>query len=219
MGQPFTMRKLLKQLSTWLFGSNPSESTLSHYQRLQQLCDSHQRINVKIKKSREPHQSLILKVDQQGHELIIDTLFPSVTAQQLKAGDTIKLLSMSAGQQLNFYTRIIQRTVTQGNTSYRLELPKELGHNHNRSSFRIYVDAERDLRIRLSPSDTALKQLTISNLSTNGIKLYFSDNVEEQLKNINYLNDVVITLPNGYNIDCQVHLLNSYILHTGKSVV
>lgn len=197
-----------------LGGQQPNASTLSHYQRLQQLCDSHQSITIRLKYHPIDYQSLILHIDQEHHELLIDDLFPALD-KPLTANTTLQLISNSAGQQLDFYTRVIRRCRNGSDSSYLLELPKELGHNHNRSSYRVYVDNERGLRIRLNDVEPALKSVRISNLSSNGIKLYFSDNVQNHLKNIHYLDDVVIILPNDYSIDCRIQILNNYLIQGG----
>ncbi|WP_019528947.1 flagellar brake protein [Dasania marina] len=208
------MLKQLKQLLAWLIGHQPNASTLSHYARLQQLCNSHQAVSIKLKLQAADYQSLILHIDQEQHELLIDDLFPT-PAQTLKPGTTIQLISYSVGQQLNFYTRVIQRHNNRGNISYLLELPKELGHNHNRNSYRVYVDSERDLRIRLNDVEPAMQSVRISNISNKGIKLYFSDNVQTLLSNIRYLDDVVIILPSGYSIDCRIRIINNYLIQAG----
>ena len=211
------MTGLINKLFNFINGSKLSESTLSHYIRLKQLCKSHQPIHIKVKHHYELFQSLVLSVDEKHHELVIDDLFPKQAESQLKPKQTIEFISETSGQQIKFYTRVKQRIKNRNKVSYVLALPKELGHNHNRRSFRVYVDTERGLSIRLNNDDPDFLGVRISNLSINGIKLHFNKNIHDKLSQGIFFDNAMIHLPNGYNIDCQIEIKNFYLLRTGHT--
>ncbi|MGK0440493.1 MAG: c-di-GMP-binding flagellar brake protein YcgR [Pseudohongiellaceae bacterium] len=211
------MTKLFHKFTQLFKGHSVNEATLSHYIRLKQLCLNHQTIQIKLKNNYQLYQSLILSVDEDIHELLIDDLFPAPQPRDLRAGDTIELISQTNGQEIKFFTRVIQHCKAKGKTSYRVKLPKELGQNHNRQSFRVYVDTARDLRIRLSSNDAEFNKVTISNLSINGIKLYFDNNIQDRLNQGVCFDQAVIQLPSGYNIDCKIDIKNYYLIRTGHS--
>ena len=210
---PHFFSKLIKSL----WRTSPSESTLCHYYQLRRLCNNHQSISIKTKNQAELFQSLILKVDEYSHELLIDDLFPNHQKLALKQGDTIQLISQIVGQELKFYTRVIQRLTIKGKTAYRLELPKELGHNHNRRAFRVYVDTDKALHLHLGSDDTELNHVKIANLSINGIKLHFAKDIHNKLSKGLFFDRAVIQLPNGYNIDCTIEIKNHYLLKAGQT--
>jgi c-di-GMP-binding flagellar brake protein YcgR len=211
------MTNLFHKFAALLQGNRLNESTLSHYIRLKQLCQNHQPIQIKLKNNNELYQSLLLSVDDKKYELLIDDLFPAPQPRDLRTGDTIEFISQTHGQEIKFFTRVIQRCKSKGKISYRIELPKELGHNHNRRSYRVYVDADRDLRIHLGSRGFDFGKVTISNLSINGIKLYFDKDVQDELNQGSFFDQAVIHLPTGYNIDCNIEIKNCYLIRSGHT--
>ena len=211
------MTGLLHKLIDFIIGGSVSESTLSHYIRLKQLCQNHQPIHIKVKHHHDLFQSLLLQVDESKHELLIDEPFPKQAESELKPKQTVEFISQTAGQQIQFYTRVKRRIKIRNKISYVLELPREIGHNHNRRSFRVYVDTERELTIRLKTDDPDFMGARISNLSINGIKLHFSKNVHDKLSKGIFFDNTLIHLPNGYNIDCNIEIKNYYLLRTGHT--
>ena len=181
-----------------------------HYQQLERLRTNHDWIEVTLTKNDKSYQSLVLDIDTENRELLIDDLYPPEKADAIEAGDTILINSKASQSLVSFYTRILARQIYDGKPCYRLELPEEVGHNHSRSAFRIYVESEAELAIDIDYQGEPLIDVRIINLSIEGLKLSFANDMTDQFQNDLSLNNCVIRLPDGEDIDCDIELRNLY---------
>ena len=193
--------------------STPSSN---QYQRLEMLRDQHQTINLRVVHSNNNYQTLVLRIDLDNKELVIDNLFPPLSQEILNTGDTVELISQAPDCLLNLYTRVICHEQEGKESYYRLELPMDMGKNHNRKSYRVYVDGERNLSINLGIDEKELNNVRINNLAVDGIKLYFVNNIQDKLSIGRFFDQTVITLPDGYNIDCQLQIRNRYLFRATR---
>ena len=202
----------LQSLLSKLQSKQPVEQVVIEdpYQSLQLLRNNHELIDVKVPRSSLTHQSIVLEIDSNNEEIIIDDLFPSEGLENLVSGDRIEIISRSKDPLINFFTRILSREFKNGNGFYRLELPEYIGENQSRSSFRVYVDREESLLIDLGHNDPQLQTAHIVNLSTEGMKLNFLDNLDGKLKTGDVFSQSTITLPEGSMIDCMIQIRNVY---------
>lgn len=185
-----------------------------HYYRLERLRTNHDWIGVEVAKSGQCYQSLILEIDVDNGELIIDDLYPPEGLEDLETGDTVEVTSQSRRVLVNFYTRILAREFKDGKASYRLELPEEVGRNHSRGAFRVYVEGDDGLTLEIDYQGQVLPDVRIINLSADGLKLSFAEEMSTELENISALNNCIIRLPNGVDIDCDIQLRNIYRIRT-----
>ncbi len=188
-----------------------------HYDKLELLRINHDWIDVTVTQNEKSYQSLILAIDVENHELLIDDLYPPELPRTLEAGDTVEVSSRSSRAKISFYTRILSHEMRDGEACYRLELPEEVGHNHSRGAYRVYVESETELDIGMELGGEPLSGVRITNLSTEGLKLNFANDIAEQLQDHNIFNDCIIRLPSGYEIDCDIELRNIYRIRTPHS--
>ena len=187
-----------------------------HYVTLESLRTKHQWIDVIVTKTDTAYQSLILKIDIEQRELIIDELYPPEGLEHLETGDTLEVSSKEPNQ-VKFYTRILAFDQREDATYYQLELPDEVGQRQNRGVFRVYVDNESGLDATLVYKNTPLRNVRIINLSVEGLKLSFDDDIinESTDKDTSdqLLHNCILQLPTGDDIDCDIELRKLYRIH------
>jgi c-di-GMP-binding flagellar brake protein YcgR len=203
---------LFKQLKK-LIGLQTAKETSSEHSDLQlltRLCHDHALIDVKVMRLAMQYQSMILAVDVDNDELIIDQLFPAEKLDELEAGDSIEISCNNRGKVINFFSRILMPDHFQDTPCYRLELPRDIGQNQSRGAYRVYVDREQGLTIDLGSTDNRLLSAHIVNLSPEGLKLSFIDDLSGSLKANQCFEHTLITLPDGFDIECRLTVRNSY---------
>jgi len=206
------LRSLIDKLVT---NTNTDSSELAdHYSSLERLRVSHEWLDVKVTKTNHSYQSLVLEIDIENGELLVDELFPPEHLNDVQPGDTVQVITHSKNQPVDFYTRILSREFNNGTTAWRLELPAEIGANHNREAFRIYVESEVGLHIEVTHNGEPLRDVRIINLSIDGLKLSFNKEARERLDALQKLDDCLIRLPNDTDIDCSIELKSLYDIRT-----
>ena len=190
------------------------QPSADHYEMLERLRKNHDWIDVHVATLDKSFQSLILAIDVDNHELLIDELFPAEDLDTIKPGDTVSITSRSRRILVNFFTRILAREQQDGNTVYRLELPEEIGRNHNRGAYRIYVGGEENLRFSMGLEREELLAPRIINLSADGIKVSFEEDISSQLKTQSFYGNCIIHLPSAIDVDCEFEVRNVYQMHT-----
>lgn len=191
-------------------GKKTAEAVTDDFIELDKLRINHEWINVNVIKNDHSYQSLILNIDLDNNELLIDELYPPNDLSKIEAGDTLSIRSQSSRTQVSFFSRILAREFNNGTGSWRLELPENIGRNHGRNAFRIYVENEQDIAIEIYCNQDPLHGVHIINLSSEGIKLSFDNEYESLLKHQSLFTDCIIRLPNDIDIDCNIELRNSY---------
>ena len=208
---PFIKSLISKVLNS---GDQQPSDEADHYTQLEKLRSNHEWINVSISHSKQTYQSLILSIDVDQHELLIDDLYPPENTDQLQAGDTVEVFSQTRANAISFYTRILAQEEKADGSCWKLELPTEIGANHSRNAYRIYVESEQELDIEIYAHSETLQNVRIINLSAEGIKLSFDQNDEELLKEQHEFTDCIIRLPTGFDVDCNLDLRNTYSIRT-----
>lgn len=193
---------------------NKQSEPKDHYEALEFLRKNHDWIDVTVTQTQHSYQSMVLDIDAEHHELLIDELYPATDVDKLQPGDTIEINSRSRRVQVSFYTRILAHEVIDGKEAFRVELPEEVGRNHSRQAYRVYVQNEEFLSIDVPSSDIPISDPRIINLSTEGIKLSFAEDIGEQLNKQRHLKGCLIKLPDGFDIDCDIELRNIYHIRT-----
>jgi c-di-GMP-binding flagellar brake protein YcgR len=112
---------------------------------------------------------------------------------------------------VSFYSRILAHEDNGGGSIYRLELPEEIGRNHSRGAYRVHVGEEEGLGFSMGLENEL--ELAITNLSVEGLKLSFSEDISEQLRQNLIHRDCLIQLPNDIDIDCSLEIKNIYRIH------
>jgi c-di-GMP-binding flagellar brake protein YcgR len=95
-----------------------------------------------------------------------------------------------------------------------MELPEEIGASYRRTSYRVYVEREAGLTIDIRRGDGSSFDAHIINLSTDGVKISLRGDVSKEVTQNNLLENCLIQLPNGIDIDCTIDVRNAYAMRT-----
>lgn len=198
--------------------SSELEEPSDHYERLDYLRRYHEWIDVSPTQTGTRYQSLILAIDIDSKELIIDELYPPEQLDRIQPGDTLEVHGRSKRVAVSFYSRLLAKELRNGEPVYRLELPEDVGINQSRGAYRVYVENEVGLDIELyaiqaDKSEEAISAVRIVNLSADGIKLSFPQDMSTVLGQQRIFNHCLIRLPTGFDIDCDIELRNLYAIN------
>ena len=206
---------LLKSLIARLRGSSAEhKGDADNYSQLEILQRRHSFIEVKFPRIEQAFQSMILELHADDAFLVIDELYPAEGREKLLEGDEAEIVAQVPGIKVAFFSKLLAREVAEGLPVYRMELPEEIGSTIRRRAYRIYVEREPNLSIDIASDDERMRSAHIVNLSPDGIKLSFPTNISKQLEKHRTLENCLIRLPNGFDIDCTVELRNIYAIRT-----
>lgn len=206
---------LLKSLFARLRGAPAkTKKETDNYSQLELLQRRHSFIEVKFPRLEQSFQSMILELHPDDGFLVVDEFYPAEGRQKLLEGDEAEIIAQVPGIKLAFFSKLLVREVAEGLPVYRMELPEEIGSTVRRRAFRVYVEREANLAIDLGKvGDTSIEG-HIVNLSSDGIKLSVRGNVAKQLEKNRMLENCLIRLPNGIDIDATIELRNIYTIRT-----
>lgn len=206
---------LLKSLFARLRGAQPkTKKEEDNYSQLELLQRRHSFIEVKFPRIEQSFQSMILELHPDDSFLVIDELYPAEGRQKLLEGDDAEIVAQVPGIKVAFFTKLLAREVTEGLPVYRMELPEEIGSTVRRRAFRVYVEREANLSVNIGKVGDSSLEAHIVNLSADGIKLSFRGNVAKQLEKNRTLENCLIRLTNGIDIDATIELRNIYTIRT-----
>lgn len=206
---------LLKSLFARLRGAPArTKKETDNYSQLELLQRRHSFIEVKFPRLEQSFQSMILELHPDDGFLVVDEFYPAEGRQKLLEGDEAEIIAQVPGIKLAFFSKLLVREITEGLPVYRMELPEEIGSTVRRRAFRVYVEREANLAIDLGKVGDSNFEAHIVNLSPDGIKLSLRGNVAKQLEKNRTLENCLIRLPNGIDIDANIELRNIYAIRT-----
>ncbi len=206
---------LLKSLFARLRGAPArTKKDNDNYSQLELLQRRHSFIEVKFPRLEQSFQSMILELHPDDGFLVVDEFYPAEGRQKLLEGDEAEIVAQVPGIKLAFFSRLLVREITEGLPVYRMELPEEIGSTVRRRAFRVYVEREANLAIDLGKAGDTPIEGHIVNLSSDGIKLSLRGNVAKQLEKNRVLENCLIRLPSGTDIDATIELRNIYSIRT-----
>jgi len=117
------------------------------------------------------YQSLILKVDPHERYVLIDELFPAHGQYFISPGDEVEITSVRRGIPVRFqsWVKSISIDETDGLPAYRLALPDSVDAKQRRTHFRLSLDADSGVRLRIRGPDGDRLLCTVLNLSQSGL--------------------------------------------------
>lgn len=186
----------------------------ARYQLLEDLRQKHELIDVKVIRTGKIYQSVIVTIDEKNSRLIIDDLFPVEGVSELSENEPVEITSHTHKLMVNFKTRIVGRKPKKDGTMFKLELPQDIGQDHSRGAFRVFVDCEEDISIDLGTKDEDLLSAHIVNLSPEGVKIVFNKEIEAKLNHKKIFPGTVIHLPDGVDIACQLEICSVFLIAT-----
>lgn len=207
---------LLKKLLANLRGApTKKKKEEDNYSQLELLQRRHSFIEVKFPRIEQAFQSMILELHADDGFLVIDELYPAEGRQKLLEGDEAEIIAQVPGIKVAFFSKLLVREISEGLPVYRMELPEEIGSTVRRRAFRVYVEREPNLSIDMGPNGgNELSGAQVVNLSADGIKLSFRGNISKHLEKNRQLENCLIRLPTGFDIDCTIEIRNIYAIRT-----
>ena len=175
--------------------------------RLQQLVEERSFVDVRFPgRSESTYQSLILKVAPLERYLLIDELFPSHGAFFVTPGDEVEVTSVRRGVPVRFssWIKAISLDEADGYPAYRLALPDAVEAKQRRKAFRVNVDAEAGLKLRIRGPDGGRQLCTVLDISLGGIGFSCQGNLGEMLRASNQLKNSLISIPGMPDITCDL---------------
>jgi c-di-GMP-binding flagellar brake protein YcgR len=177
--------------------------------RLQQLVEERSFVEVRFPgRSDSAYQSLILKVDPLERYLLIDELFPAHGAFFVTPGDEVEVTSVRRGIPVRFssWIKAISLDEADGYPAYRLALPDSVEAKQRRKTFRVTVDVETGLKLRIRGPDGERQLCTVQDLSLGGLGFSCQGNLGEMLRANNQLKNSVLSIPGLPDISCDLEV-------------
>jgi len=177
--------------------------------RLQQLVEERSFVDVRFPgRSDTTYQSLILKIDPIERYLLIDELFPAHGAFFVTPGEEVEVTSICRGIPVRFnsWVKAISLDEADGYPAYRLALPDTVEAKQRRMSFRISVDPEAKLKLRIRGPDGGRLLCTVQDLSMGGLGFTCQGNLGDMLRSNNLLKSNLLSLPELPDISCDLEV-------------
>jgi len=173
---------------------NSFEQTLI---RLQQMVEERNFVDVHFPgKSDTSYQSLLLKVDPHERYVMIDELFPAHGAFLVAPGDEVEVISTRKGLPVRFssWVKSISINEDDGIPAYKLALPNSVDAKQRRRHFRLAIDPDAGIRLRIRGPDQSRMLCTVQNLSSSGIGFTCQGNLTEQLRQSPVLRNCILSI-------------------------
>jgi c-di-GMP-binding flagellar brake protein YcgR len=177
--------------------------------RLQQLVEERSFVDVRFPgRSDTTYQSLILKVDPLQKYILIDELFPSHGAFFVTPGEEVEVTSLRRGIPVRFnsWVKAISLDEADGYPAYRLALPDSVEAKQRRMSFRISVEADAGLKLRIRGPDGGRLLCTVQDLSMGGVGFSCQGSIGDMLRSNNQLKGSILSLPGLPDITCDLEV-------------
>ncbi len=140
--------------------------------RLQQMVEERSFVDVRFPgRADSVYQSLILKVDPHERYVLIDELFPAHGQFFISPGDEVEITSVRRGIPVRFHSWVKSISIDEidGLPAYRLALPDSVEAKQRRTHFRLALDADSGVRLRIRGPDGDRLLCTVLNLSQSGL--------------------------------------------------
>jgi len=175
--------------------------------RLQQMVEERSFVDVRFPgRADSVYQSLILRVDPVERYVLIDELFPAHGTYFIAPGDEVEITSIRRGIPVRFHTWVKSISIDEhdGLPAYRLALPDTVEAKQRRSHFRLPVDPDSGLRLRIRGPDGDRMLCTVLNLSQSGVAFSCPGNLTERLRQGARLPNSVLSIPGAADVTCDL---------------
>jgi len=175
--------------------------------RLQQMVEERSFVDVRFPgRADSVYQSLILKVDPHERYVLIDELFPAHGQFFIAPGDEVEITSVRRGIPVRFHSWVKSISIdeTDGLPAYRLALPDTVEARQRRTHFRLALDADSGVRLRIRAPDGDRLLCTVLNLSQTGLGFSCQGNLSERLRQGPVLRNCLLTIPGQPEIGCDL---------------
>jgi len=206
----------LKSLFSKPIATEPEESSSQVVSaetvlRLQQLALDHTFVDVRFpERAGNSYQSLILNVNPDEGYLLIDEFFPSSDNILVSPGDEVEITSQRKGMPVSFSTVVQSICIDDGDgmPAYRLEIPDSVEARQRRRHFRVQVEPDAGIKVRIPNDDNTTLLCTVHNLSYSGIGFSTGGNIAQQLETQRIFSNALLTLPSEVTIQCKIEVMS-----------
>lgn len=179
---------------------------LNHtYLQLHQAQRNRSFVEVGIEGDSEIYQSMVLDINPEERTLLVDELFPrgflGLPGQQVNLS-----IRQSNGRILTFSSVIKEQRLYKGSPQYILEMPKDLGSDQRRSSYRLPL-VSGIIDSRFNGPDQLPYHGRLCNVSSTGVAIEVAGESANSFHYNDPLNHVEFNFA-GMNIDCQMAVRN-----------
>lgn len=177
--------------------------------RLQQLVEERAFVDVRFPgRASNTYQSLILKVDPLERYVLIDELFPAHGAFFISPGDEVEVTSLRRGIPVRFSTwvKAISIDEADGIPAYRLALPDAVEAKQRRTHFRVSLDPDAGVKLKIRGPEGTKMLCTVQDLSHGGIGFTCQGNLSDRLRENNQLRDCQMSIPGAQDIVCNLEV-------------
>lgn len=177
--------------------------------RLQQMVEERSFVEVRFPgRADNTYQSLILKVDPLERYVLIDELFPAHGAFFISPGDEVEITSVRRGIPVRFSTWVKSISIDEadGIPAYRLALPDSVEAKQRRRNFRVPIDAEAGVRLRIRGPEGNRLLCTVQNLSHGGVGFTCQGNLGDNLREAPLLRNSSLSIPGLADIVCDLEV-------------
>ena len=175
--------------------------------RLQQMVEERSFVDVRFPgRADSVYQSLILKVDPHERYVLIDELFPAHGQYFISPGDEVEISSVRRGVPVRFHSWVKSISIDEidGLPAYRLALPDSVQARQRRTHFRLALDTDSGVRLRIRGPDGERLLCTVLNLSQNGLGFSCQGNLSESLRESPVLRNCLLSIPGQPEIGCDL---------------
>ena len=175
--------------------------------RLQQMVEERSFVDVRFPgRADSVYQSLILKVDPHERYVLIDELFPAHGQYFISPGDEVEITSVRRGMPVRFQSWVKSISIDEydGLPAYRLALPDAVEAKQRRTHFRLALDADSGVRLRIRAPDGERLLCTVHSLSQSGLGFSCQGNIADRLRHHPQLRNCLLTIPGLADSSCDL---------------
>lgn len=175
--------------------------------RLQQMVEERSFVDVRFPgRADSVYQSLILKVDPHERYVLIDELFPAHGQFFISPGDEVEITSVRRGIPVRFHSWVKSISIDEidGLPAYRLALPDSVEAKQRRTHFRLALDTDSGVRLRIRAPDGDRLLCTVLNLSQTGLGFSCQGNLTDVLRQGPLLRNSLLTIPGLPDLSCDL---------------
>lgn len=184
--------------------SHRSDSPVIHNaDKLQKIIDKKSRLLVKVERSRQVYQSMLLSVDTFNQTLLLDELFPQPDIQ-LENDQLIYIEFHDQGSITSFSSQFMTTTRRHGLPAILITYPDVIECDQRRNCFRLAIDQQQTVSAKLFQNRYDNFYGIVKDISSHGLRINLSGNQSDQLDQGDVLQSCVIKLDDINQIECQL---------------
>lgn len=200
--------------------SDAEQASLNETARvLQEMCDQHVFVDVRIPGRDQQWRSMLLAVLPNSRLIHMDELFPVGEASELRDGEHVVISCRDRNSSVRLATKVMRVAREGGVPSYFLHLPITCERNQRRECWRMPVEGREDVRVSLQVGSEKSCMVKPLDLSQDGIKLCIPRELDDLEPGRTVLHDCLLSMKDLGCIRCKLVVRNVDDSQLGETVV